>query len=551
MLQQIWNTVKIDSLSLINGQTNSSLFLITICILTVLIIFFLLLRHKKKQKLIATTQILHESESDKAEEQKISTLKTIESEDRIESQRMNYEINVNKPFEGNVTIVKPELITLIEEEEEEEHSKEKYIGYNPINIFTQTEPLNYPYVLMPKPICVIKFPRKGRTGRKGYKEEDFKTYIERYFRNSFQVFDDRFILTKNSKTPFEPDFTLIDEKDGINIFIDIEIDEPYEGLSDIKKRKATHYQYSDNNRNNAFKNRGWVVIRFAEIQVHHEPNSCCCFIADVIKSINSKFQIPDSLLESNKVTPVKQWTKTEAEQWSIEKYRENYLGIESFGITQEKQVTIIEEIELGDKIEEKVQDEIESHLNQPAKQISTNYKLEQIYSAINSNKYLSFKYQGIQTITKPIKASDTELIAFCYIKNCQKIFYIYEMSNVILKDNYFTLRVACPVIGLDSVTSVVNTAIDYQKHIRMKYTRASWTNMFVDPETGELLLDKIEAEESIRTINNVQLSINSLTKEHIELYRLNSSYITAYCNKRDEQRTFRFDRIGEIEILDL
>jgi predicted DNA-binding transcriptional regulator YafY len=42
-----------------------------------------------------------------------------------------------------------------------------------------------------------------------------------------------------------------------------------------------------------------------------------------------------------------------------------------------------------------------------------------------------------------------------------------------------------------------------------------------------------------------------LTKEYIELYRLNSSYITAYCNKRDEQRTFRFDRIGEIEILDI
>ena len=550
MLQLTWNKVKTDCLSLINGQTNNSLLLTTICILTVLIIFFLLLRHnkKKKQKPIETNHIIQESKREKSLELEISTPKSIESEDRIESNTIIPEIKENSPIEEKATIVKPEPITLIEEEE---HSKEKYIGYNPINIFAQTEPLNYPYVLMPKPKCVIKFPRKGRAGRKGFKEEDFKTYIERYFRNTFQVYDDRFILTKNSKTPFEPDFTLIDEKNGINIFVDIEIDEPYEGLNDIKKRKATHYQYSDNNRNNAFKNRGWVVIRFAEIQVHLEPNSCCCFIADVLKSINSEFQIPDSLLETNKVTSVKQWTKTEAEEWSIEKYREKYLGIESFGITQENQVTIIEETELGDKIEEKVQDEIESHLNQPVNPISTNYKLEQIYSAINSKKYLSFKYQNIQTITKPIKASDTELIAFCYMKNCEKVFDIYEMSNVILKDNYFTLRVAGPVIGLDSVTSVVNTAIDYQKHIRMKYTRASWTNMFVDPETGELLLDKIEAEESVRTINNVQLSINSLTKEHIELYRLNSSYITAYCNKRDEQRTFRFDRIGEIEILDL
>lgn len=85
----------------------------------------------------------------------------------------------------------------------------------------------------------------------------------------------------------------------------------------------------------------------------------------------------------------------------------------------------------------------------------------------------------------------------------------------------------------------------------MKYTRTGWTNMFVDKETGELLLNRIDAEESIRTINNVQLAIEVLSQDQINTYNLNSNYITAYCNKREEQRTFRFDRIGEIEILDL
>ena len=57
-------------------------------------------------------------------------------------------------------------------------SKIKYIGYEPINIFAQTEPLNYPYVVMPsRPKCPIKFPQKGRSGRKGYKEEAFLLYI--------------------------------------------------------------------------------------------------------------------------------------------------------------------------------------------------------------------------------------------------------------------------------------------------------------------------------------------------------------------------------------
>ena len=85
----------------------------------------------------------------------------------------------------------------------------------------------------------------------------------------------------------------------------------------------------------------------------------------------------------------------------------------------------------------------------------------------------------------------------------------------------------------------------------MKYTRRTWNNMLVDIETGELLIDRVEAEESIRTINDVQLSINALAQEHIENYRLNNNYITAYCNKREEQRTFKFERIGEIEILDI
>ena len=154
---------------------------------------------------------------------------------------------------------------------------------------------------MPKPNCVIKFPQKRRTGRKGYKEEDFKKHLTTFFINVFQFFDDRFILIKGNSKPFEPDFTLIDEKDDINIFLDVEIDEPYEGINDISKRKATHYQLADSNRNNAFKSRGWIVIRFAEIQVHQNPKGCCLFIADVIKNIYPQYNIPDTVLSANQI----------------------------------------------------------------------------------------------------------------------------------------------------------------------------------------------------------------------------------------------------------
>jgi len=541
-------------------MTEISIALIIIGFFFIGIIVYLIVKHNNWQK--GSTETKNETETKIDDSLRIKKdAKTVINinHDKIKSETNKKEEIKKSENKSDATMTKEQSkitdeikVTRIEiiNPEFEDQSKEKYIGYNPINIFAQTEPLHYPYVLMPNHNSVIKFPRKGRSGRKGYKEEDFKKYIYKYFNSCFQIFDDRFILIKNSIKPFEPDFTLIDEKDGINIFLDIEIDEPYEGINDVINRKPTHFQYSDTNRNNAFKNRGWIVIRFAEIQVHQKPDSCCLFISDVIKSINSKHKITENLTNINKIQPIRQWTKEEAEVWSINKYREKYLGISSFGITADGiTLTDINETELGDKIEEKVIDDL--YIIIPKVSKTTNLKLEQINSSIKLNKFLSFKYKNSKTIVKPLNATETTLTAFCYIKNSERLFHIYNISDLHQKDKYFTLRVAGPSIGLDQITTVVNTAIIYHMHIRMKYTRRTWNNMLVDLETGELIIDRVEAEESIRTINDVELSINALAQEHIENYRLNNNYITAYCNKRQEQRTFKFERISEIEILDL
>jgi len=559
LLIQVTDKDTLDNLSKINetDTNNGLLILIGLVIIGLTLLVIYRLKRKKKiqkenvvkRKKVATNKTPIFSQEKESE----YILKPVPNEPHNKYLPKNKELIKEERLKPDLEKIKePNVVKIIEnvKPEKEEHSKEKYIGYNPINIFNQTEPLSYPYVLMPKPNCVIKFPRKGRNGRKGFKEEDFKLYIEKYFKSDFQVFDDRFILVKNSSNPFEPDFTLIDEKNDINIFIDVEIDEPYEGLNDIKKRKPTHFRQADINRNNAFKNRGWIVLRFAEIQVHKEPDSCCRFLADVLKSINPKFIIPENLTEIDKLKSVRQWTKEEAEKWSLDRYREKYLGIESFGKTQSNNdFSAIEETEIGNKIEEKVDDDIFIPIDTETK--NSNVKLEKIYSAINSNKYLSFKFENETTVVKPIRITDNELIAFCYVKNRERTFLVYDTTDLEIKDSYYTLRVAGPAIGIDQITNAVNTAISYHKLIRMKYTRSSWSSMLVDEETGELLIDRIEAEESIRTINDVQLSINALAQEHIDAYRLNSNYITAYCNKREEQRTFRFDRIGEIEILNL
>lgn len=560
MLLQIKNTESIDSLSTIGSDNdNTGLFLIIGLILIGLIAYFILRPKKTGEIENKPTESRNQNSRQKVivtEKSKERKVDVSEHQTETKSKELHQTTDAatkekaNKTKQTNNEITPPTKKKEVVIPEKEEQSKEKYIGYNPINIFAQTEPLNYPYVLMPKPNSVIKFPRKGRSGRKGFKEEEFKTYVVKYFKGHYQVFDDRFILVKNSHSPYEPDFTLIDEREGINIFLDVEIDEPYEGLNDIQKRKPTHFQNSDINRNNAFKNRGWIVIRFAEIQVHQEPDSCCRFIADVLNSINPKYNIPESLVKYSKIKSVRQWTIEEAERWSIEKYREKYLGIAAFGLTENGQLlTDIEETELGDKIEEQVKDD--KFIPDEIKTRTPIAKLEKIYSAINSNKYLSFSTNNEKTVVKPIRATKSELIAFCYIKNRERTFAIYEIKDIQIKDSYYTLRVAGPTIGIERIKNAVNTAINYHKLIRMKYTRSAWSSMLVDQETGELIVNNIEAEESIRTINDVQMSINALAQEHIEQYNLNENYISAYCNKREEQRTFRFDRIGEIEILDL
>ncbi|MBG6186423.1 WYL domain-containing protein [Flavobacterium sp. CAN_S2] len=556
MFLQITNKDTLGNIATSGSMTNTTTMYLLIAVLAFGLLFYFIFKGKKtrpkkyysstsskpKPIPILTKEVKKEIDIDVPDNR--IKLKSIVVPDNIAIELKEPKVIPKEEIKIPTKIVEPVVIP-----EPEEQTKEKYIGYNPINLFAQTEPYSFPYVIMPPPNCVIKFPRKGRTGRKGFKEEAFKTSIEKYFRNSHQVYDDRLLLTKNNSNAYEPDFVLVNEKNGVNIFLDIEIDEPYEGINDIENRKSTHYQYADTNRNNAFKNRGWIVIRFAEIQVHQQPDSCCKFITDVLKSIHTEYSFPAFSQSVPKINPVKQWTNAEARLWSVEKYRERYLGIERFGVTaNEKSLIELEETILGETIEEQVKDDEIKLFKFQEKPLDA---FNKIFKATTFGKYISFSIRNKKTIFKPTHVNEHEVSGFCYVKNVKRTYPLTSLENLEIKDNYYTVRVAGPTIGIAKVSSIVNTAIEYKKYIRMKYTRASWQQMLVDIETGELILDRIEAEESIRTISDVQLAINALSEDHIEAYRLNSNYLTAYCNKREEQRTFRFDRIGEIEILDL
>lgn len=476
------------------------------------------------------------SSIEKSEEFVISEI--IPSDNELKNNSGETSFSSVKEKDVNAPSIMPSMaLELIEKEDYSKLSKPKYIGYNPINIFAQTESLNYPYVIMPsKSGCVIKFPQKGRTGRKGYKEDDFLQYIRKYFKETFEIYDDRYVLTKKNR--YEPDISLLNEKNGINIFLDIEIDEPYEGINDIKNRKPTHFRFADVNRNNEFKNRGWIVVRFAEIQIHQNPDGCCRFIADVIKSIYPQFNIPLGLMVAKRIEPVLQWTKELALNWSAQNYREQYLGIEQFGympIIQETDFVLIQD----EEIEKEVVDDKSISLSEK-NGIST-FPQNIIDIAIRTNKYIVFQYEKDKTIVKPTKCKENVIAGYCYVKNMIRSFDISKMEDIHLKNEYYTLRLSASELGIQTVANMMNIIIPDHKYVRMEYTKPARSFVDMDTETNELIQKQTKAETSIRTISDIQLDTEGWGE----------NYIRAYCHKREEERTFYFGRISLLEILDL
>ena len=125
------------------------------------------------------------------------------------------------------------------------------------------------------------------------------------------------IPIKGWNKPYIPDFVLYQARN--NLYIDIEIDEPY----DIKSRKPIHYIGSnDVNRDNYLISNGWVVIRYSEKQIFSQ-------LEEVIKDIQSKISWLESTnFCSSSLSTENRWTYNEAEIYAKENCREQYLGID-------------------------------------------------------------------------------------------------------------------------------------------------------------------------------------------------------------------------------
>lgn len=197
-----------------------------------------------------------------------------------------------------------------------------------ISLVNYTSSLNdqkdsYPILRIPKKGTVVRSFRYISTKRRGYKEESFQRAIENHFREDFIVSGNMRINTGKDTRPFEPDIALIGKKNK-SLRIDIEIDEPYAGIT----RKATHCIGEDTMRDIYFTDRGWLVVRFSEYQVHTSEKRCLRKLADIIKSVNPSYHIPSSLMSYDSIANEKLWDILQAQKWEKERYRENYLNHE-------------------------------------------------------------------------------------------------------------------------------------------------------------------------------------------------------------------------------
>ncbi len=205
-------------------------------------------------------------------------------------------------------------------EKNPEQTDDLKIKYHPSQFFEQDDVIyTYPVVKMPQEESCLKLPRKGRAMGKGYKEADFYKAILANI-PEVEVDIDLHMAIPHYNRPYEPDIVLIDRE--LNLYIDIEIDEPYDGYY----RFPTHEVEKDDTRDLFFMESGWVVIRFTERQVHLQEKECIAYIKDVLNLI-----VNYRLEESSSCISEPQWDYQQAVRWEKAHYREKYLGIEKFG----------------------------------------------------------------------------------------------------------------------------------------------------------------------------------------------------------------------------
>lgn len=163
-------------------------------------------------------------------------------------------------------------------------------------------------------------PHDGNKGNahQGASEAKFHDYLSKYFLDNIHT--KLTVSISDFQHPYSPDFSYIDSE--TNLYIDIEIDEPYSYRE--PELEPIHYMGVDAKRNQFFLERGWLIIRFREEQIVKYPDSCCKTIAETIDDLLDDDRFSDQFIGIPSLRKMKQWTFSEAEKMAQTDYRKTY-----------------------------------------------------------------------------------------------------------------------------------------------------------------------------------------------------------------------------------
>lgn len=362
-----------------------------------------------------------------------------------------------------------------------------------------------------------------------------------------QVLQNISVPVKNRTYGYKPDIAIIWREK--NIFIDIEIDEPY----DIVSRKPIHYiGCSDKLRNAYFLDNGWSIIRFAEKQIANALPEVVEFVKLCLYQLAEDIRFK----AERKIESIDRWSYSGAQAWAEADYRESYLGIEK--------------VMAPDSLADESTDDtsyagISSTIDggtlfiKPAEDIiSDRYSAirDNISSECHARKYIVFslKYKQYDYVALSDKISFTQEDDTYGIE----LYDIIEEKNIFLRfQEIASFRSVNSIIKYQAVDNdewdkLLYDAILNSNPIEIEYDTANKGNplkrtilfvtfrySFFDENDNRKKYSVIQLLEAAASLKYQTLA----ETKHV-------GHITGFCNYRQDLRTFNIHRIKSGRIFD-
>jgi len=396
------------------------------------------------------------------------------------------------------------------------------INYSPQARFSRLNVgQTYPVTEMPMGTSTSAGTLVGRPGPRGYCEAAFYERLSHWYRGL--LLRDHRLEFRGASRDYEPDCILHFEEAGLRI--DIEIDEPYSGST----RKPMHWLGSyDDDRDVYFSRSGWVVIRFAEIQVVKQTQSCIRHTAKVVDSLLGTAYTEK--VGGADLQPVPRWSYLEAQVWAHTNYREGYLGVEferrmelTGAIEAELDIVRPPRVELSWVTGVNYRDSGVTDLS-PAQ-----LELKRILdSLIAKGIHASFVYDGEKCLMKPLRLAQQRarhiVVGHDLVWREDREYEIGRITNLVEERQPYHRSSARP--SASELQEAVSLAMDNRLYIQLTYIN----------------FDGVRRQ---RTLSHLEYN-----NEFIPMGYYNH-HIKGYDTFRKEERTFRIDRIQEYAILNL